>query len=181
MLVLYVLRSYFEDVVGFVAIVALGEIVDKRVIFIDNHAEAVFFLLVCTLIGFLEARFEYEQFELFLIFAVRVVLKCVLCHNYSRLVVIAHKVAEIVVEGGIFEFLLHEFVLKFEDGVLRYRHLIALGEEFEEVLQLFDSFHRAGLVELSLGRVEVIAIAAIEACKFGIFAFRVMLIISSAV
>ena len=29
MLVLYVLRSYFEDVVGFVAIVALGEIVDK--------------------------------------------------------------------------------------------------------------------------------------------------------
>ena len=163
-----------EDVVGLLAIFAVGVVVDEGVVLVDDGAVAFFLLLVHALLSLAEARLENEHLKVFLVLAVGVVLDGVLGGDDGALVVVAHVIAQVVIERGIFQFLLHQLVLQFKDGALCNRHLVALGEVVEKRLQLLDGLYRLALVELRVGRIQVVTITGIEARQLGILASGVL-------
>ena len=176
-LIFHIFAGNLEDVVGFFARLAFGVVVDEGVVFVDYVAETFHFLFINALRSLLIAGFQDEHFELFLIFAVRVVFDGVLGNDDCRFVVVAHVVAKVVVELCVLKFLEYEFVLKLEDCILGYRHLVAFWEVVEDALKLFDSLLGVGLVELRLGGVEVVTISRVETGKLGVLTFGVIHIV----
>ena len=67
-----------ENVVGLLAHLAVGIVVDERVVLVDNGAETLHLLLLDALAGFLEAGPEHEHLEFFLVLAVGVGLDGIL-------------------------------------------------------------------------------------------------------
>ena len=82
---------------------------------------------------------------------------------------------------SILQLLEREFVLHFKNGILSHRHFLALRIHFQKTLQFLYGLYGAALVELSVGRVKIIAVAAEKTGILGIFAFRVALIICAEI
>lgn len=163
----------FEDVVGLGAVGGVGIVVDEVVVFIYHLAEAVRLTLVDAEVSLLEFRFEHKELQIFFIFGVRIVLNGVLGHDDGALEVIAAVCAEVVVKLCVLQLLERELVLKLEDGLLSYGNFVAAREVVKEALQLLYSLQRGGLVELGVGRVEIVSVATVIAGELGVFAFGI--------
>ncbi len=174
---MHVAVGNFLDIVGLFAAWTFGVFVVEGLIFIEHVAEAVGLSFFHRVEGFLIACLEDEQFELFLVFGIGIILYGVACYNDGTLVVVAHVVAEVVVELCVLQLFESKFVLHLEYGILSYGHFVAAREVFEEALKFFYSLDGAGLVELRLGRVQIVSVAAEEAGRFGVLAFGVAAVV----
>ena len=168
---------YLQNGLSLFHILGVGVIVGERVILVYYVAVTVRHFLGHTLACLLKLGLEDKEFKVFLVFGERISLERVLRHYYGRAVVVAHEVSEVVIQLSVLQLLERKLVLHLEYSLAGLGNLLAFGEELKEILQFLYGLYGIGLVQLRIGRIEIITVSGIEACKLGVLAFGITVII----
>ena len=160
--VLYIFPRNLEDIVGFLAVLGVGIVVGKGVILVDDIAEAVGLSFVDGESGLLILGFQDKHLKVLLVLGIGIFLDGVPGGDDAAFIIVAEVGSEIIVKLGVLKFFQGQFILQLENSVLSQGNFVGAGKIIQEALKFLDGLDCLRLVELSLGRIEIIGISGIE-------------------
>ena len=107
---------------------------------------------------------EDEEVNIFLMLCIGVILECVLSSDDTRLIVIPKVKPKVIIELGCEVLLVGKLILKVKEHQLYIIDMYSLGIEVEVSLKLLYCSQRRRLIEPSIGRSLIEAIACLIMC-----------------